>query len=226
MPAACLQTAAVSPCQAAIFGSSGSGFGVFAQAMAQTSIGLEAVGGGGLIMEGQNFNQVPVFDLDDSGNVTISGVLTTAGSCHAGCAPPHHAGRHVSTFAMQASEPVTEDFGQGTLVGGEAYVRLDPAFANVIESASTYMVFITPEGDSKGLYVVQKSATGFAVRENGSGRSTLTFDYRIVAEPYGVTASRLAMTVVRQGTRLRDIPKPVFHPLPMTEPHKPVLAHQ
>ena len=215
-----------SSCQAAIYGSSGTGFALFGQAMDQTSIGVEAVGGGGIIMEGQNMNQTPVFDLDDSGNLTIAGVLTTSGSCHVGCAAPHHPGRHVSTFATQATEPVTEDFGQGQLVNGAAYVRLDAAFANVIDSASNYLVFITPEGDSKGLYVTQKSATGFAVRESQAGRSTIAFDYRIVAKPFGPPSSRLPMTVVRQGVRVNDVKAPAFHPLPMTSPTKPVLAHQ
>lgn len=212
-------------CQIAVLGASATGYGVYGQANAPTSIGVEALGAGGYIMEGQNSGLTPVFDLDDSGNLTISGLLTTAGSCHVGCAPAHHAGRHVSTYAAQSTEPVTEDFGEAQMVNGAGYVKLDPAFANVIESNTDYLVFITPEGDSKGLYVTEKSASGFAVRENESGRSTLAFDYRIVAKPYGSSASRLPMTIARPGERHVGPAAPSLRPVPMTQPQKPRLAH-
>jgi hypothetical protein len=56
-----------------------------------------------------------------------------------------------------------------------------------------YHVFVTPEGDCKGLYVTQKSPAGFVVRELQGGRSTLTFDYRIVAKPLDDDGRRLAL---------------------------------
>jgi hypothetical protein len=52
-------------------------------------------------------------------------------------------------------------------------------------------VFITPQGDtSSPLYVTQKTATGFVVREHG-GSANVSFDYRIVAQPYGAKTQRL-----------------------------------
>jgi hypothetical protein len=86
-----------------------------------------------------------------------------------------------------------EDTGETRLVNGHAYVRIDPALANVIDRGAEFSVFITPEGDSRGLYVTQKSATGFAVHENQAGRSTLLFAYRIVAKPFADASSRLPM---------------------------------
>jgi hypothetical protein len=79
------------------------------------------------------------------------------------------------------------------LQNGNAYVYLDPAFANVIERGAKYLVFITPEGDSRGLYVTEKTARGFVVRENMGGHSTLAFSYRIVAKPLGSHEQRLPM---------------------------------
>jgi hypothetical protein len=87
-----------------------------------------------------------------------------------------------------------EDFGEGQLTNGSAYVRIDRAFANAIDQSSDYLVFITPDGDSKGLYVTMRSPNGFEVRESGGGRSTLQFSYRIVAKPYGSTEARLPLT--------------------------------
>jgi hypothetical protein len=38
-----------------------------------------------------------------------------------------------------------------------------------------------PNGDCKGLYVTNKTATSFEVRELGGGTSSVDFDYRITA---------------------------------------------
>jgi len=73
-------------------------------------------------------------------------------------------------------------------------VRFDAEFASVIDRGSDYAVFLTPEGDNRGLYVAQRTPSGFVVRESQSGRSTLAFSYRIVATPYASTERRLART--------------------------------
>jgi len=44
---------------------------------------------------------------------------------------------------------------------------------------SDYKVFVTPEGDCRGLYV-RKSAASFEVRELGGGMSNVAFSYRII----------------------------------------------
>jgi hypothetical protein len=53
-------------------------------------------------------------------------------------------------------------------------------------------VFLTPNGDCKGLYVAQKSATSFVVRELGGGTSSIAFDYRIMAKRRGYEGIRMA----------------------------------
>jgi len=142
---------------------------------------------------------VEIFYVDDSGNVTITGTIKTGGSCSSGCAKPATAsGYHVVSYAPRESVPTMEDTGEGQLINGSAYVRIDPALANVIDQTTNYVVLITPEGDSRGLYVTQKTPAGFAVRENQGGRSTLAFGYRIVAKPYGSREARLPMVYVQK----------------------------
>jgi len=143
---------------------------------------------GGFIFGGSNTADFGSIQVDSHGNMIISGKITTGGSCSIGCARAR-----VLSYAPSEAQPTMEDFGEGQLVNGQAYVSLDPAFANVIDQHTTYLVFITPEGDSNGVYVTQKSLTGFQVRENRGGHSTMPFSYRIVAKPYGVNAPRLAM---------------------------------
>ncbi len=85
-----------------------------------------------------------------------------------------------------------EDFGEAQLVNGQAAVSLERTFASTIDRARSYLVFITPEGDSNGLYVASKTPNGFIVRESRSGHSTLGFQYRIVGHPFGDASTRLA----------------------------------
>jgi hypothetical protein len=145
-----------------------------------------------------NHQPIPteVMKLSGAGNLTITGKIFTAGSCSSGCAQTGPNARRIVSYVPSESRPSIEDFGKAQLVGGRAYVRIDAAFANVIDSNSDYLVFITPEGDSRGLYITQKSAAGFEVRENGGGRSNLAFDYRVVAKPFGDDSQRLPTIVM------------------------------
>jgi hypothetical protein len=61
-----------------------------------------------------------------------------------------------------------------------ARIKLDADFAKVVKPRD-YRVFLTAEGDCRGLYVSRKSATGFEVRESQGGASSVRFSYRIVA---------------------------------------------
>jgi hypothetical protein len=151
--------------------------------------------------QGQPF---PQFFLTYPGDIFITGQIITSGPCSGGCASTPSAGeKRVRLYTPQESLPTVEDFGQAQLVGGRTYVRIDPAFANTIDSHATYMVLITPEGDSNGLYVANKTTAGFEVHENRAGRSTLAFSYRIVAKPFGEHPVRLRMiTVSRPGRSL------------------------
>jgi hypothetical protein len=99
--------------------------------------------------------------------------------------------RKVETYAVQSPESWMEDFGSGELQRGVAVVKIDPGFAETVTADASYHVFITPNGDSEGLYVINKTATSFEVRESKGGTSSLSFDYRIVARRRGYEAQRL-----------------------------------
>jgi hypothetical protein len=119
----------------------------------------------------------------DKGNLTCTGQVKTLATTSKS--------RMVETYAVQSPENWMEDFGSGTLTNGVATVAVDPAFAETVSASADYHVFLTPNGDSKGLYVTAKSATSFEVHESGGGTSTLAFDYRIVAKRLGHEGERL-----------------------------------
>ncbi len=79
------------------------------------------------------------------------------------------------------------------MVDGTATVRIDPAFAAMTDGR-WYYVFLTPLGETRGLFVSRKAASGFVVREIERGRSNLDFDYRIVAHPVDATNDRLPVS--------------------------------
>lgn len=91
-------------------------------------------------------------------------------------------GRPVLTSGSESASATLEDAGSARLVDGAANVALDPTFVATVDP-SNYYVFVTPTGDTRGLYVSAKTPSGFQVREAEGGRSTLSFDYRIVARP-------------------------------------------
>jgi hypothetical protein len=87
-------------------------------------------------------------------------------------------------------------------MNGSAFVPLHRTFAQVIESQSDpYRVFLTPNGDSRGLYIAQKTTNGFIVRESASGRSNVDFDYRVVATALGHAGERMGVTALPQPPR-------------------------
>jgi hypothetical protein len=123
--------------------------------------------------------------------VNTSGDLICSGSKSA-VVPVDNNTRKVALYAVESPENWFEDFGSGQLSNGIATVTLEPVFAQTVNLGVDYHVFLTPNGESKGLYISRKTATSFEVRESGSGRSTLAFDYRIVARRKGYETIRLA----------------------------------
>jgi len=103
-------------------------------------------------------------------------------------------GSTVMAFTAKTTAPTVEDTGTAKLIEGEAAVRFDPAFAASIDATDSYRVFLTPDADTRGLFVASKTPAGFVVRESQGGRSTVSFDYRVVATSLGQTGRRMSIT--------------------------------
>lgn len=89
----------------------------------------------------------------------------------------------VVMYAPEAPEVLFQDFGVGRMVNGVARINIDPIFSKNIQvdSQRPLKVFITLEGDCNGVYVTEKSATGFTVKELQNGTSSVEFSWQIVA---------------------------------------------
>jgi hypothetical protein len=108
------------------------------------------------------------------GDVSVTGNLTVGGRFNLkGCAVPFPDGTYRTLYCMESPEVWFEDFGAAKLKRGRMIVKLDVDFAKVIKRGD-YKVFLTPEGDCRGLYVRRKSAANFEVRELAGGKSSVT----------------------------------------------------
>jgi len=119
------------------------------------------------------------------GNFIVPTIFAKAGAVR------HKDGSHRLVYSMESPETWYEDFGEAKLVRGKARVKISPDFAAIVDTKA-YYVFLTPQGDSAGLFVAARRSGDFEVREQGGGTSSLSFAYRIIAHPRQSDNTRLA----------------------------------
>ena len=124
--------------------------------------------------------------IDKDAKLTCSGSISGAGTL---TRHRNSSGQQVHAYEAESATATIEDVGTARMTGGVANVRIDPAFASVIDH-KWYYVFLTPLGDTRELYVSVKTPAAFQVREVQRGRSSLEFDYRIVAHPLDASDDR------------------------------------
>jgi hypothetical protein len=120
-------------------------------------------------------------------------------------------------YAIESPNVWFEDFGQGQLASGQATVAIEPMFLSTINTEVTYHVFVTPLGDCNGLYVTNKTATSFEVRELGGGTADVAFDYRIVAIRKDYEGVRMELATGEGG----ELYEPPLAPSEVPEPEEP-----
>jgi hypothetical protein len=110
--------------------------------------------------------------------VYFSGGLAGTGTKSAIVETQDHGWR--TLYTIESPQNWFEDFGQGTLAGGEAVVAIEPIFAQTVNLEQPYHVFLTPLGNC-GLYVAEQTATSFTVRALNGAACDVGFHYRIIA---------------------------------------------
>ncbi len=154
--------------------------------------------------------------IDVSGSLNCNGTITAV-------VPARGGSRKVALNAISSAESWFEDAGSSRLSNGEAVVNIESVFGETVNTGIDYHVFLTPNGDCRGLYVAQKSPTKFVVRELGGGAASIAFDYRIMAKRTGYEQVRLAdKTRVMNAAR----PKRVEGPRPIMPTAQQIRAQQ
>jgi hypothetical protein len=91
-------------------------------------------------------------------------------------------------------------------------VRIDPVFADIVNTRSEYHVFLTP-GGACTLYVADKQPTFFIVKRLTGARGC-PFDYRIVAKRKGQENVRMAQIPTARWEQQSSEPSVLRHRLP------------
>ena len=92
-------------------------------------------------------------------------------------------GNKVVLHAPETPEIYFQDYGNGKLVNGKANIKLDPIITKniVVNEKHPLQVFIQLNGDCKGVFVSNRTATGFDVTELQDGNSNVEFTWSITA---------------------------------------------
>ena len=163
-------------------GTSASAYGLVAATDAASGIAFLAEGTGGSAY------------IDGSGNVYAKQYLEIGSGS---------SGTTFAAYGAASTRATIEDTGTARLTNGAGSVRFDSALTRIIDVQRGYQVFLTPDGDVRGpLYVSQKFAGGFTVRESQGGRSSIFFDYRVVAQRAGSSDARLPAVQQPQAPQL------------------------
>jgi hypothetical protein len=190
-----------------VYGFSDQGAGVFGEvAVSGTPVDNRKMGVRGSVTGGPSKQLGPYAGWFDgpvhiTDSLVVAQDFTVMGNKHV--AAPFPDGSLRKLYCVESPECWFEDFGEAKLVKGKAQVMLPRDFAAVIKTDS-YHVFLAPYGRSNGLYVSKRNRQGFAVEEQGNGKSNLKFSFRIVGKRKGVKAERFAKVTV---------PKPVKPPM-------------
>lgn len=131
-----------------------------------------------------------VFRVSEDGDVWAAGDADLDQGTKSAIVQTQAYGRR-KLYCMESPEIWFEDFGTAQLVNGQATVTIEPLFLQTINTGVPYHVFVTPLGDCNSLYVTNKAATTFEVRELGGGTANIEFDYRIAAKRLGFEDLRL-----------------------------------
>lgn len=166
-------------------------YGIWASSSAGGIGGYFSTGTGTVALKAKNPTASPgYYAIVAEGNVTVTGTLHATGGVSA---PVATAQGDRLVYAEQATRNLLTDQGTAQLVGGYARITLDPLYAQTVNLSEDYQVFLTPNSaDTAGLAVVNKTATGFEVRELAKGKGSFRFDWRISAARKGYEKARLA----------------------------------
>jgi hypothetical protein len=89
----------------------------------------------------------------------------------------------VALTCPEAPEDLFQDYGSGSLVNGKAHIDIDSNLTKniIVNDKHPLRVFIQLEGDCNGVYVTNKTASGFDVIELRNGLSNTSFSWSLSA---------------------------------------------
>ncbi|MCA6364984.1 MAG: hypothetical protein IM638_18280 [Bacteroidetes bacterium] len=132
----------------------------------------------------------------------------------------------VNLYCPEAPEVLFQDFGQGQLVNGRAHIELDPNFTKniAVNAEHPLRVIIQLEGDCNGVFVTNKTATGFDVIELQSGNSNVNFTWFVTANRADSRDAQGNLISKFADVRFGPAPGPLEEMQPAIQQHERVPA--
>ena len=120
-------------------------------------------------------------------------------------------------YCTEAPEILFQDFGAGQLNNGTAHIDFERLLTKSIrvDEKHPLKVFIQLEGECNGVFVTNKSATGFDVKELQKGTSDVPFTWQIVASRADEVAPD-GSAIPYSNRRFGQAPGPLESFTPMT----------
>lgn len=148
----------------------------------QTDLNPNTQTAAGYFINGNNNGQASSTTLVESWSAsnTHYKIWQNAAGAVSTCVPDLN-GKPATLHAIETPEFYFQDFGQAQLVNGRAHITIDPILAKniIVNDKHPLRVFVQLEGDCKGVYVTNKTATCFDVVELNGGTSNVTFQWSI-----------------------------------------------
>jgi len=88
-------------------------------------------------------------------------------------------------YAMESPDVEFVASGTAKLAGGEAIVEFERLFVEAISPEIPIKITVSPSGECRQLYVSERSAQGFVVRESFDGSSDVEFDWIAIGRRLG-----------------------------------------
>jgi hypothetical protein len=126
-----------------------------------------------------------------TGNGWFDGNLGCGGTKNAVVETENYGNR--ATYCEESTEIYFFDRGESRLVNGEVTVELDPIFLETVTINETYLMLVqlTLTSDCNGVFVAQRTASNFTVRELNGGNSNAGFMWEAAAKRKGYEDTRL-----------------------------------
>jgi hypothetical protein len=135
-------------------------------------------GGIGLIDQNVNLNGYYIanvaglFGKNNAWEIDVNGRFITRVETSEGKTP---------LYALQSQNTEYMFSGSGVLNQGESTIIFDQVTRDIIDSDQSIKVSITLTAEANGVYVSEKNAVGFTVKELLDGESNATFDWVVIA---------------------------------------------
>ncbi|MEM7655978.1 MAG: hypothetical protein AAF399_07605, partial [Bacteroidota bacterium] len=118
--------------------------------------------------------------IDANGDGVLAGDLKPFVMDH-----PTQQEKEIWYCAMEGPEAAAYERGTATLVNGEAEITFSDHF-EIVANPTTMTITTSPwSAESKGLAVIERTATGFKVKELFGGTGNYQFDWRVDAKRKG-----------------------------------------